>query len=191
MKFAISLITVYFCVVGCKSKKIEANHASAPQERIEHQEHIEYHNYPLNSVLSDCAKMAGYVYFVNTELDDNIKYLVTGTISKSTNGAESFDELAFMYGCTGFLKGDTMYCLTEEQLAKLPRREFMWKVRYIRPEDIAEVIDKLRQCLTVVDSKVEYLSERNIIQIQGRSHEVEKAELLLDQLDSEEVSHKQ
>lgn len=155
-------------------------------KRVETAEHIRYESYPLNDVLTDIAKIAGYKYFRNTKLDDHESYIVTGHFKKPAKeeAVSIFDELAFMYGCTGYLKNDTLYCLTEEQLEKLPRDRFLWKVRYISEEDIPATTEKLRECFTAIDSKVEFFDDRNVLQIQGRRDEVEKAEKLLNELDS-------
>ena len=159
-------------------------------KRTETKDHIIYKNVPINTVLSDLAKLAGAQNFHNTLLDNKDEYLVNGHITKSADGVEAYNEIAFQYGLTGFQRGKTFYSMTQEQLAKFSRDKFLWKVRYIKKKDIPNVTAQLRKAFTAIDSRVDYLPDRNTFRIQGRFYEVEKVEKLLDELDSENGAKK-
>jgi Flp pilus assembly secretin CpaC len=82
----------------------------------------------LNSVLQILARKAGYGYFSNPKIEDAV---VTGHLA-SVDPVENLRDLATMYALTLYKRGSTIYALTPEQVASLPRRELIYQLRYLR-----------------------------------------------------------
>src|SRR5258707_11872004 len=84
-------------------------------------------NYPLNDLYEFLATQAGLQYFHSTNIDA-IK--VTGQLFKGVDPLENMRELALQYNLVLYQKGQTIYAMTQEQIANLPQQEFRYELKY-------------------------------------------------------------
>ena len=108
----------------------------------------------LNAVYAILARKSGYGYFRNPSLDS---ILVTGHMT-SENAEENMRDLAVMYGVTLYIKGKTIYALTENQIAALPRKELIYQLKYLRgtkDSDEKRLLDLVGPMLSV-NGKIRY-----------------------------------
>ncbi len=143
-------------------------------------------DYPLNGLVAYLAQKAGYQYFSNPALDDVKNYSVTGQLILG-DPIEKIESLAFQFGCTAFYRENTICLLTLDDLANLPRREIIWKVRYIPDDQIEPTINALKETMTAHYSRIDYAAETQQLKIQGRDNEVGEVLERLDNLDSPAV----
>lgn len=94
-------------------------------------------NAELNDIFQFLARSAGRQYFHNARISGP-EYSVTGHLNDG-NPLQQMEELAFMYGLSLHVKGNTIYALTQAQLAQLPSSEFHYQLRYLRPGDIDQI----------------------------------------------------
>lgn len=85
-------------------------------------------NKTLNDWFMILAGKAGYSYYDNSAITD---ITIQGR-NLGNNPLQQMKEICLMYGLTLYTKGDTIYALTSEQVASLPKKEFIYQLQYLR-----------------------------------------------------------
>lgn len=135
----------------------------------------------LNDIFQFLAKSAGRQYFHNTKISGP-EFLVTGHLNDG-NPLMQMEELAFMYGLSLHTKGNTIYALTQAQLAQLPSVEFHYQLRYLRPTDMDQIKELIKPMLSPGTGIVNFEPKTNTIVIIDSSHRIEQARDLLHGID--------
>ncbi|MFU8893574.1 MAG: type II secretion system protein GspD [Luteolibacter sp.] len=135
----------------------------------------------LNDIFQFLARSAGRQYFHNARIAGP-EFTVTGHLNDG-NPLQQMEELAFMYGLSLHMKGDTIYALTQAQLAQLPSSEFHYQLRYLRPSDIEQIRELVRPMLTPGSGIVNFEPKTNTIIIIDTAHRIEAARNLLHNVD--------
>jgi type II secretory pathway component GspD/PulD (secretin) len=135
----------------------------------------------LNDIFQFLAKAAGRQYFHNSKIAGP-EYLVTGHLNDG-NPLQQMEELAFMYGLSLHVKGNTIYALTQAQLAQLPSAEFHYQLRYLRPTDMEQIKELIKPILTPGTGIVNFEPKTNTIVIIDSAHRIEQARGLLHNVD--------
>ena len=135
----------------------------------------------LNDIFQFLAKSAGRQYFHNTKIAGP-DFLVTGHLNDG-NPLQQMEELAFMYGLTLHTKGNTLYALTQAQLAQLPSTEFHYQLNYLRPTDMEQIKELIKPMLSPGTGIVNFEPKTNTIIIIDSAHRIEQARLLLHGID--------
>ena len=135
----------------------------------------------LNDIFQFLAKDAGRQYFHNAKIAGP-EYLVTGHLNDG-NPLQQMEELAFMYGLSLHVKGNTIYALTQAQLAQLPSSEFHYQLRYLRPTDMEQIKELIKPILTPGTGIVNFEPKTNTIVIIDSAHRIEQARELLHKVD--------
>jgi type II secretory pathway component GspD/PulD (secretin) len=135
----------------------------------------------LNDIFQFLAKSAGRQYFHNSKIAGP-EFLVTGHLNDG-NPLQQMEELAFMYGLSMHIKGNTIYALTQAQLAQLPSAEFHYQLRYLRPTDIEAIKELIKPMLSPGTGIVNFEPKTNTIIIIDSAHRIEQARELLHGID--------
>ncbi|MEO5716337.1 MAG: secretin N-terminal domain-containing protein [Luteolibacter sp.] len=135
----------------------------------------------LNDIFQFLAKSAGRQYFHNTKIAGP-EFLVTGHLNDG-NPLQQMEELAFMYGLSLHVKGNTIYALTQAQLAQLPSAEFHYQLRYLRPTDMEQIKELIKPMLSPGTGIVNFEPKTNTIVIIDSAHRIEQARDLLHGID--------
>lgn len=135
----------------------------------------------LNDIFQFLAKSAGRQYFHNSKIAGP-EFLVTGHLNDG-NPLQQMEELAFMYGLSLHTKGNTIYALTQAQLAQLPSAEFHYQLRYLRPTDMEQIKELIKPMLTPGTGIVNFEPKTNTIIIIDSAHRIEQARDLLHGID--------
>jgi len=135
----------------------------------------------LNDIFQFLARSAGRQYFHNARITGP-EFTVTGHLNEG-NPLQQMEELAFMYGLSLHMKGETIYALTQAQLAQLPSTEFHYQLRYLRPSDMEQIKDLIRPMLTPGSGIVNFEPKTNTIIIIDTAHRIEGARNLLHNVD--------
>ncbi|MEO8615137.1 MAG: secretin N-terminal domain-containing protein, partial [Luteolibacter sp.] len=135
----------------------------------------------LNDIFQFLAKSAGRQYFHNTKITGP-DFLVTGHLNDG-NPLQQMEELAFMYGLSLHVKGETIYALTQAQLAQLPSVEFHYQLRYLRPTDMEQIKELIKPILSPGTGIVNFEPKTNTIIIIDSAHRIEQARDLLHGID--------
>ncbi|MDP3851201.1 MAG: secretin N-terminal domain-containing protein [Luteolibacter sp.] len=135
----------------------------------------------LNDIFQFLAKSAGRQYFHNTKISGP-DFLVTGHLNDG-NPLQQMEELAFMYGLSLHIKGNTIYALTQAQLAQLPSAEFHYQLRYLRPTDMEQIKELIKPMLSPGTGIVNFEPKTNTIVIIDSAHRIEQARELLHGID--------
>ena len=135
----------------------------------------------LNDIFQFLAKSAGRQYFHNSKIAGP-EFLVTGHLNEG-NPLQQMEELAFMYGLSLHTKGNTVYALTQTQLAQLPSAEFHYQLRYLRPSDIEQIKGLVSPMLTPGTGIVNFEPKTNTIIIIDSAHRIEQARAMLHGID--------
>ncbi|MGL5017284.1 MAG: type II secretion system protein GspD [Luteolibacter sp.] len=135
----------------------------------------------LNDIFQFLAKSAGRQYFHNSKIAGP-DYLVTGHLNDG-KPLEQMEELAFMYGLSLHTKGNTIYALTQAQLAQLPNAEFHYQLRYLRPTDIEQIKELIKPMLSPGTGIVNFEPKTNTVIIIDSAHRIEQARGLLHSID--------
>jgi type II secretory pathway component GspD/PulD (secretin) len=135
----------------------------------------------LNDIFQFLAKAAGRQYFHNSKISGP-DFLVTGHLNDG-NPLQQMEELAFMYGLSLHIKGNTIYALTQAQLAQLPSAEFHYQLRYLRPTDMEQIKELIKPILTPGTGIVNFEPKTNTIVIIDSAHRIEQARELLHNVD--------
>jgi type II secretory pathway component GspD/PulD (secretin) len=135
----------------------------------------------LNDIFQYLAKNAGRQYFHNAKIAGP-EFQVTGHLNEG-NPLQQMEELAFMYGLALHTKGNTIYALTQAQLAQLPSTEFHYQLRYLRPTDILKIEEIIKPMLSPGTGIVKFEPKTNTIIIIDSAHRIEQARNLLHGID--------
>ena len=135
----------------------------------------------LNDIFQFLAKSAGRQYFHNSKISGP-EFLVTGHLNDG-KPLEQMEELAFMYGLSLHVKGNTIYALTQAQLAQLPSAEFHYQLRYLRPTDMDQIKELIKPMLSPGTGIVNFEPKTNTIIIIDSAHRIEQARELLHNID--------
>jgi type II secretory pathway component GspD/PulD (secretin) len=135
----------------------------------------------LNDIFQFLAKSAGRQYFHNSKIGGP-DYLVTGHLNDG-KPLEQMEELAFMYGLSLHVKGNTIYALTQAQLAQLPSAEFHYQLRYLRPTDMEQIKELIKPLLSPGTGIVNFEPKTNTVIIIDSAHRIEQARELLHGID--------
>ena len=135
----------------------------------------------LNDIFQFLAKSAGRQYFHNSKIGGP-DFLVTGHLNDG-KPLEQMEELAFMYGLSLHVKGNTIYALTQAQLAQLPSAEFHYQLRYLRPTDMEQIKELIKPMLSPGTGIVNFEPKTNTIIIIDSAHRIEQARGLLHSID--------
>jgi len=135
----------------------------------------------LNDIFQFLAKAAGRQYFHNSKINGP-DFLVTGHLNDG-NPLQQMEELAFMYGLSLHTKGNTIYALTQAQLAQLPSAEFHYQLRYLRPTDMEQIKELIKPMLSPGTGIVNFEPKTNTIVIIDSAHRIEQARQLLHNID--------
>ncbi len=135
----------------------------------------------LNDIFQFLAKSANRQYFHNTKIAGP-DYLVTGHLNDG-NPLQQMEELSFMYGLSLHVKGNTIYALTQAQLAQLPSAEFHYQLRYLRPTDMEQIKDLIKPLLSPGTGIVNFEPKTSTIIIIDSAHRIEQARELLHGID--------
>jgi type II secretory pathway component GspD/PulD (secretin) len=136
---------------------------------------------PLNDVLSTLAKSAGRQYFHNARIATP-EFVVTGHLNDG-DPLSQMEELAFMFGLSLHTKGNTIYALTQVQLAQLPGQEFHYQLRYLRPTDIKQILALITPMLSPTTGIVNFEPKTNTVIIIDSAHRIEQARKFLHGID--------
>ena len=135
----------------------------------------------LNDIFQFLAKTAGRQYFHNAKIAGP-EFLVTGHLNDG-NPLQQMEELSFMYGLSLHTKGNTIYALTQAQLAQLPSAEFHYQLRYLRPTDMEQIKELIKPMLSPGSGIVNFEPKTNTIIIIDSAHRIEQARELLHGID--------
>jgi type II secretory pathway component GspD/PulD (secretin) len=135
----------------------------------------------LNDIFQFLAKSASRQYFHNSKISGP-EFLVTGHLNDG-RPLEQMEELAFMYGLSLHTKGNTIYALTQAQLAQLPSVEFHYQLRYLRPTDMEQIKELIKPMLSPGTGIVNFEPKTNTIIIIDSAHRIEQARGLLHSID--------
>jgi type II secretory pathway component GspD/PulD (secretin) len=135
----------------------------------------------LNDIFQYLAKSAGRQYFHNAKITGP-DYMVTGHLNEG-NPLQQMEELAFMYGLSLHTKGNTIYALTQAQLAQLPSAEFHYQLRYLRPTDMEQIKELIKPMLSPGTGIVNFEPKTNTIIIIDSAHRIEQAREMLHGID--------
>ena len=135
----------------------------------------------LNDIFQFLSKSAGRQYFHNSKIAGP-EFLVTGHLNDG-NPLQQMEELAFMYGLSLHTKGNTIYALTQSQLAQLPSVEFHYQLRYLRPTDMEQIKELIKPMLSPGTGIVNFEPKTSTIIIIDSAHRIEQARLLLHGID--------
>lgn len=136
----------------------------------------------INDIFQLLAKRAGKQYFHNNKLNTD-EYKVTGHLNGDTSPLKQMEELAFQYGLRMYTKGNTVYAMMDEQLQKLPAKEWTYTLRYIRPTDIEQIKALIQPMLTAGRGIVNFEPKTNTIVVIDTMHHIEMVEGLLRKID--------
>ena len=135
----------------------------------------------LNDIFQFLAKSAGRQYFHNSKIAGP-EFLVTGHLNDG-DPLQQMEELAFMYGLSLHTKGNTIYALTQAQLAQLPSAEFHYQLRYLRPTDMEQIKELIKPMLSPGTGIVNFEPKTNTIIIIDSAHRIEQASAMLHSID--------
>lgn len=135
----------------------------------------------LNDIFQFLSKSAGRQYFHNSKIAGP-EFTVTGHLNDG-DPLQQMEELAFMYGLTLHVKGNTIYALTQAQLSQLPSSEYHYQLRYLRPTDVETIKDLIRPMLSPGTGIVNFEPKTNTIIIIDSAHRIEAAQKLLHGVD--------
>lgn len=155
--------------------------APLEQQKTGKEEGVFIKDAALNDIFQYLAKTAGRQYFHNTKISGP-DYLVTGHLTEG-NPLQQMEELAFMYGLSLHVKGNTIYALNQAQLAQLPSAEFHYQLRYLRPTDMNQIKELIKPLLSPGTGIVNFEPKTNTIIIIDTAHRIEQARQLLHGID--------
>lgn len=139
----------------------------------------------INDIFQFLATSANKQYFHNSQLNTP-EYNVTGHLTEG-NPLQQMEELAFGRSLMLYTKGNTIYALTEDQLAKLPSTEFHYQLRYLRPTDINQIKDLILPMLTAkaggAVGLVNFEPKTNTIIVIDSAYRIERVRELLHSID--------
>ncbi|MCB1237020.1 MAG: hypothetical protein KDM91_18270 [Verrucomicrobiae bacterium] len=135
----------------------------------------------LNDVFQYLARAGNRQYFHNVELEAP-NYVVTGHLSDG-DPLQQMEELGLMYGVTVHQKGNTIYAMTESQLAQLPTKPLQYHLRYLRPGDIEQIKAMVQPIMTPGRGTVDYESKTNTLILIDNEQRLDQVKEILNELD--------
>lgn len=89
----------------------------------------------INEVLQVLAGKAGYSFYENPQLSD------IRVTARQIDGSpvEQMQQMAIQYGFTIYEKNGALFALVPDQVAALPRRQMVYKLKYVEPNDAKEI----------------------------------------------------
>ncbi len=136
----------------------------------------------INDIFQLLAKRGGKQYFHNNKLSTD-DYKVTGHLNGDGSPLTQMEELAFQYGLRMYVKGNTVYAMMDEQLEKLPAKEWTYSLKYLRPTDIEQIKALIQPMLTASRGIVNFEPKTNTIVVIDTMHHIEMVEKLLKKID--------
>lgn len=140
---------------------------------------------PINELFQFLASSANKQYFHNSKLN-TIDNNITGHFTAGSP-LQQMEELAFGKGLSLYTKGNTIYALTEDQLAQLPSAEFHYQLRYLRPTDITSIKELISPLLTAkvgaAVGLVNFEPKTNTLIVIDSAYRIEKVRELLHSID--------
>ncbi|MCP5538317.1 MAG: hypothetical protein H7A51_19050 [Akkermansiaceae bacterium] len=136
----------------------------------------------INDIFQLLAKRAGKQYFHNNKLNTD-DYKVTGHLNGDASSLKQMEELGFQYGLRMYVKGNTVYAMMDEQLEKLPAKEWTYTLKYLRPTDIEQIKALIQPMLTAGRGIVNYEPKTNTIIVIDTLTHIEMVEGLLSKID--------
>jgi len=136
----------------------------------------------INDIFQLLARRAGKQYFHNNKLNSD-EYKVTGHLNGDAGALKQMEELAFQYGLRMYVKGNTVYAMMDEQLDKLPAKEWTYQLKYLRPTDIEQIKALIQPLLTAGRGIVNFEPKTNTIVVIDTMHHIESVEKVLNKID--------
>lgn len=136
----------------------------------------------INDIFQLLAKRGGKQYFHNNKLNTD-DYKVTGHLNGDANPLKQMEELAFQYGLRMYVKGNTIYAMMDDQLQRLPAKEWTYTLNYLRPTDIDQIKALIQPMLTAGRGIVNFEPKTNTIVVIDTMHHIEMVEGLLKKID--------
>ena len=136
----------------------------------------------INDIFQLLARRAGKQYFHNNQINTD-DFLVTGHLNGDSSPLKQMEELAFQYGLRMYVKGNTVYAMRDDQLDKLPAKEWTYQLRYLRPTDIEQIRALIQPLLTAGRGIVNFEPKTNTIVIIDTMHHIESVERVLKKID--------
>ena len=136
----------------------------------------------INDIFQLLARRAGKQYFHNNKLGGS-DFKVTGHLNGDTSALKQMEELAFQYGLRMYVKGNTVYAMLDEQLARLPAKEWTYQLKYLRPTDIEQIQALVRPLLTPDRGIVNFEPKTNTIVVIDTMTHIESVERVLNKID--------
>ena len=136
----------------------------------------------INDIFQLLARRAGKQYFHNNQITGP-NFNVTGHLNGDTSALKQMEELAFQYGLRLYVKGNTVYALQDEQLARLPAKEWTYQLKYLRPTDIEQIQALVRPLLTPGRGIVNFEPKTNTLIVIDTTTHIETVERVLNKID--------
>ena len=136
----------------------------------------------INDIFQLLARRAGRQYFHNNQLN-SADFQVTGHLNGDTSPLKQMEELAFQYGLTMYVKGETVYALLTDQLQQLPAKEWTYSLNYLRPTDIEQIGALIHPLLSPGRGIVNYEPKTNTIIVIDTMTHIERIESFLKKID--------
>ncbi|MGJ8676822.1 MAG: type II secretion system protein GspD [Akkermansiaceae bacterium] len=136
----------------------------------------------INDIFQLLARKADKQYFHNNQLNSE-EFKVTGHLNGDTSPLKQMEELAFQYGLSMYVKGNTVYAMMETQLEKLPAKQWAYSLNYLRPTDIEQIKALITPMLSPGRGIVNYEPKTNTIIIIDSMKHIEMVESLLRKID--------
>lgn len=138
-------------------------------------------NANLNEVFQLLAESANRQYFHNPRIAGE-EFSVTGRL-QAGSPLSNMEELAFQYGLEIYEKGNTVYALTKAQMGELPSKEWLYKLRYLRPADIAAIQALVAPYLSPGTGIVNYEPKTNTVVVIDTPQRIEQIENFFREVD--------
>ncbi len=136
----------------------------------------------LNDFLAVLAKRAKLQYFSNPSLDG---HSITGHVTETGDPIEQMRAVCLQHGMTLYRKSGTIYALDEKQVNLLPRREFVYTVKYLRgrsPDDQKRLIDLVKPVMSS-RGEVRYEDKTGTLLVVDNEAAVESVKRILELVD--------
>ncbi len=101
------------------------------------------------------------------------------------NAIEQIKEICFLHDLTLYVKGNTLYALTKEQVAALPQRDFIYRLIYLRAaekEEIENLINIVKGSMSP-SGKVYFEPKTSSLILRDNENAIESAKNMLVALD--------
>jgi type II secretory pathway component GspD/PulD (secretin) len=93
------------------------------------------------------------------------------------------EELAFQYGLEIYEKGNTVYALTKAQMGELPSKEWMYQLRYLRPDDFEAIKSMVTPYLSPGSGIVNYEPKTNTVVVIDTPQNIDRIESFFKKID--------